>query len=210
MLAEQLRVSQTAISMRLHTWGRFKRSENGCCMNWTIGRWSDAKTHAKFCLPDKKESRSCIGLWQAMKSGSIFKILNVRNLGLIPPNHQHLPQDQIASEDDAVRLMGSGGCHLLRAVKTWKLLMLTATNNWSNYTVLCVKKGRIIGKDMTNWFSSTTTHHCTRQQRPKLLGDTHWEVLPHPLLIRPGTFTCFRRWATRWATLRFLRRWLDE
>ena len=40
----------------------FKRSENGCRMNWTIGRWSDAETHAKFCLPDKKESLSCIGL----------------------------------------------------------------------------------------------------------------------------------------------------
>jgi len=74
-------------------WRRFKRSENGCHMNWTIGWWSDAKTHAKFCLPDKKKSRSCIGLWQAMKSGSIFKILNARNLGLIQPNHQHLPQD---------------------------------------------------------------------------------------------------------------------
>ena len=49
------------------SWGRFKRSENGCRMNWTIGRWSDAKTHAKFCLPDKKVSCSCIELWQAMK-----------------------------------------------------------------------------------------------------------------------------------------------
>ena len=88
-------------------WGRFKRSENGCRMNWTIGRWSDAKTHAKFCLPDKKESLSCIGLWQAMKSGSIFRILNARNLELIPPNHQHLPQDQIVSENDAVRLVSS-------------------------------------------------------------------------------------------------------
>jgi len=48
-----------------------------------------------------------------MKSGSIFKIQNARNLGLIPPNYQHLPQDQIASEDDVVHLMGSGGCHLL-------------------------------------------------------------------------------------------------
>ena len=79
-------------------WGKFKRSENGCRMNWTIGRWSDAKTHAKFCLPDKKESRSYIGLWQAMKCGFIFRILNARNLELIPPNHQHLPQDQIASD----------------------------------------------------------------------------------------------------------------
>ena len=80
-------------------WRRFKRSENECRMNWTIGRWSDAKTHAKFCLPDKKESRSCIRLWQAMKSGSIFRILNARNLGLIPPNHQHLSQDQISSDE---------------------------------------------------------------------------------------------------------------
>jgi len=30
-----------------------------------------------------------------MKSGSIFRILSARNLGLIPLNHQHLPQDQI-------------------------------------------------------------------------------------------------------------------
>ena len=37
-------------------WGRFKRSKNGCRINWTIGRWSDAKTHPKFCLPDKRKS----------------------------------------------------------------------------------------------------------------------------------------------------------
>ena len=103
-------------------WGRFKRSENGCRMNWTIGRWSDAKTHAKFCLPDKKESRSCIGLWQAMKSGSIFRILNARNLGLIPSIDPiiniFLKIKSLRTKDDAVRLVRSGGCHL-RAVKTW-------------------------------------------------------------------------------------------
>jgi len=87
-------------------WGRFKRSENGCRMNWTIGRWSDAKTHAKFCLPDKKESRFCIGLWQAMTSESIFRILNARNLELIPPNHQ-FPQNQIVS--DGRRCCAFGG-----------------------------------------------------------------------------------------------------
>ena len=98
-------------------WGRFKRSENGYCMNWTIGTWSE--THAKFCLPNKKESRSCIGLWQAMKSGSIFRILNARNLGWIPPNHQHLPQDQIASNGRWCYAFGGIRCHLLRAVKIW-------------------------------------------------------------------------------------------
>ena len=90
------------------TWGRFKRSENGCRMNWMIGRWSDAKTHAKFCLPDKKESCSCIGLWQAMKSGSIFRILNARNLGLIPPNNIFLKIKLLRTEDDAVCLVESG------------------------------------------------------------------------------------------------------
>jgi len=73
-------------------WGRFKRFEKWMPHELN-DRQMDAKTHAKFCLPDKKESRSCIGLWQAMKNGSIFRILNARNLGLIPPNHQHLPQD---------------------------------------------------------------------------------------------------------------------
>jgi len=33
MLAEQLGVSQAAISMRLHAMRRFKRSENGCRLN---------------------------------------------------------------------------------------------------------------------------------------------------------------------------------
>ena len=141
-------------------WGRFKRSENGYRMNWKIGRWSDAKTHAKFCLPDKKERRSCIGLWQAMKSGSIFRILNARNLGLIPPNHQHLPQDQIAS-DDAVRLVGSGGCHLLRAV------------NAHRYHQQLIKLHRALREKRPHYrkrhdkLISTTTPHRTRQQWSK-------------------------------------------
>ena len=61
-----------------------------------IGKWvphelndRQMEWHQNTCqiLLAKKESRFCIGLWQAMKSGSIFRILNARNLGLIPPNH---------------------------------------------------------------------------------------------------------------------------
>ena len=144
LLVEQLGVSQVAISMRLHARGRFKRSENGCRMNWTIGRWSDTKTHAKFCLPDKKENRSCVGLWQAMKNGSIFRILNVRNWGWSCPTINIFLKTKSLRTENAVRLVRSGGCHLLRAVKTWKPLMLTATT--VNSIVLCVKKGRIIGR----------------------------------------------------------------
>ena len=66
-------------------------------------------------------------------------------------------------------------------------------------------------KDMTSWFSSTTTHHRTRQQWSKLLEDTQLgSATPSRLLTRPGTF-----WLSfvfvdgsraHWAALRFLRR----
>jgi len=84
-----------------------------------------------------------------------------------------------------------------------KLLMLIATINWSNCTVLCVKKDRIIGKDMTSWFFSTTTYHHTRQQ---WLTKTTWRhstrklCYPIPLTHQTWhllTILCFRRWATR-------------
>ena len=116
----------------------------------------------------------------------------------------------LRTEDDAVRLLGSGGCHLLRAVNLVKLLMLTATtNNWSNCTVLCMKKGHIIGKDMTSWFSSTTTHYRTRQQWPKTTcrystGKCYPIPLTHQTWHLLTVFICFRRWAT--SSLRFLRR----
>jgi len=85
-------------------------------------------------------------------------------------------------------------------------------NHWSNCTVLCVKKGRIIGKDMTSWFSSTTTHHRTRQQWSK----TTWrhstgKCYPIPLthqiwhLLTITVFVAGHERA-RWAALRFLRR----
>ena len=61
MLAEQLGVSQAAISMRLHVMGKDQK----------IGKWvpqlndrqmKRRQNTCKFCLPDKKESCSCIGL----------------------------------------------------------------------------------------------------------------------------------------------------
>jgi len=99
-----------------------------------------------------------------------------------------------------------------------KLLMLTAiTNNWSNCIVLCVKKGCIIGKDMTSWFSSTT-HHRTRQQWSKTIWRySTGKCYPIPLTHQTWyllTITCFRRWATL-AKRHFdyyedVRKWLDE
>jgi len=61
MLAEQLDVFQAAISMRLHAMGKVQKIRKWVPHELN-DRQSDAKTHAKFCLPNKKESRSCIGL----------------------------------------------------------------------------------------------------------------------------------------------------
>ena len=113
------------------------------------------------------------------------------------PNHQHLPQDQIASEDVVVRL-GSEGCHLLRAVKTCETVahryyqqLIKLHRAWKK-----AAEKTFIGKDMTSWFSSTTTHI---NNGPKLLGHSTGKC-PIPLTHQTWhllTITCFRRWATR-------------
>ena len=98
-----------------------------------------------------------------------------------------------------------------------KLLMFTATiNNWSNCTMLCVKKGRIIGKDMTSWFSSTTTHHRTRQQWSKITW-RYWKVLPHPAyspVLAPSDYHLFSSMSHALAERYFdsyedVRKWLE-
>jgi len=122
-IAEQLDVSQAAISMWIHAIE--KRSENGCRMNWTIGRWSDAKTHTKFCLPDKKESRSCIGLWQAMKSGSIFRILNTRNLDPAQPSTSSSRPNRFGRKTMLYVWWDQEGIIYYELLNLVKLLMLT-------------------------------------------------------------------------------------
>ena len=200
-------------------WGRFKRSENGCHMNWTLGRWSDAKTHAKFCLSDKKESHSCIELWQAMKSRSIFRILNAKNLGLIPPNHQHLPQDQIERKTMLCVWWDQEG------VIYYELLKPGETVNAHGYHQQLIKLHRALREKSAlsekTWQADfpilATTHHCTRQQWSK----TTWRhstgswVLPHPAYspdLAPSDYHLFSSMGhgAHWAALRFLRRWLDE
>jgi len=77
--------------------------------------------------------------------------------------------------------------------------MLTATtNNWSNCTVLCVKKGRIIGKDKLIFLHDNVPSHTSTMVQNYLLETLNWEVPSfthqtwHLLII-----TYFRRSATR-------------
>jgi len=96
--------------------------------------------------------------------------------------------------------------------------MLTATTNnqnWSNCTVLCVKKGRIIRKDMTSWFSSTTTHYRIRQQWSKTTWRLNWEVLPHPTYspdLAPSDYHLFSMGhaLAEWHFDSYIRKWIDE
>ena len=56
VLAKQSGVSQAAISTRLHAMGKVQKI--GKWMPHELNnRWSDAKTHAKFCLLDKSLAR---------------------------------------------------------------------------------------------------------------------------------------------------------
>ena len=96
MLAEQLGISQVVISMWWGTTCHGEGSKDRVSHKLNDRQMERRQNTCQILLADKKESRSCIGLWQAMKSESIFRILNAKNLGLIPPNHQHLPQYQIA------------------------------------------------------------------------------------------------------------------
>jgi len=79
-----------------------------------------------------------------------------------------------------------------------------------------MKKGCIIGKDMTNAFSSTTTHHRTRQQWSKLFGETRLES-PHPYSpdLAPSDYHLFSSMDHALAERHFdsyedVRKWLDE
>ena len=72
-LAEQLSVSQQAVSNRLREMGKIQK----------VGRWipHELKTHVKFCSNDTKESRFCIVSLLDMKSGYILKIPSAKNHG---------------------------------------------------------------------------------------------------------------------------------
>jgi len=115
----------------------------------------------------------------------------------------------LRTEDDAVRLVESGECHLLRAVKTWwNLLMLT--NNWSNCTALHEKRphyrkrhDKLIflhdnapSHTLTKW-SKITWRHSTRKCYLIPLAHQTWHLLS-------SVFVDGLR--ARWVALRFLRR----
>jgi len=123
-------------------------------------------------------------------------------------------------KDDAVCLMGSGGCHLLWTVKTW--WTVNAHRYHQQLIKLCVKnsawkKAALSKKTRLTWFSFTTTHHGTHQQWFKTWRHSTGKCYPIPLTYQTWhllTIT-FHRWATRFTERHFdsyedVRKWLDE
>jgi len=151
-----------------------------------------------------------------MKSESIFRILNARNLGLIPPNHQHLPQDQIAS--DGRRYCAFGG---IRRVLSIMMLKPGETVNAHRYhqqliklhRALCEKKPHYRKRHDKLIFLHENAPSHTSTMIQNYLETLNWEV-PHPAyspdLHQTGTFWLSPVFVdgprARWAALRFLRR----
>jgi len=117
----------------------------------------------------------------------------------------------LQTEDDAVRLVGSGGCHLL-------LLKPGETVNAHRYHQQLIKLHRALNKkrphyrkrhDKLIFLNDNAPSHVNNG--PKLLGDTQLgSATSSRLLTRPGTFWLSPVFVdgpcARWAALRFLRR----
>jgi len=152
-----------------------------------------------------------------MKSGSIFRILNARNLGLIPPNHQHLPQDQIAS--DGRRCCVFGG---IRRVSSTTLLKLDETVNAHQQLI---KLHRALREKRPHYqkrhdkviflHDNAPSHTLIVVQNLETLN---WEVLPHPAYspdLAPSDYHLFSSMRHALPERHFnsyenVRKWLDE
>ena len=117
MLAEQLGVSQAAISIRLHAMEKVQK----------IGKWvphelNDRQMKRNTCqilLARQKRKSFLHRIVTGDEKWIYFRILKQEILGWSRLTiNIFFKAKSLRTEDDAVRL-GSEGCHLLRAVKTW-------------------------------------------------------------------------------------------
>jgi len=116
-----------------------------------------------------------------MKSESIFRILNPKNLGLIPPNI-FLKIKSLRTEDDAVRLLGSG------CIIYYELLKPGETVNTHRYHQQLIKLHRALREKRLHYqkrhdkliFLHDNAPSHTSIIVQNYLETLNWEVLPHP------------------------------
>ena len=197
------------------TWERFKRSENGCRMNWTIGRWSDAKTHAKFCLSRQK------------RKSFLHRIVTGDEKWIYFQN----PKRKKSWVDPAQLTSSSKSNHFGRktmlcvwwdqeGVIYYKLKKSGETVKAHRYHQQLIKfrapcsawkKAVLSEKTWQADFPPRQRTIAHVNNDPKLLGDTQLgNATPSRLLTRLGTFWLSPVFVdgprARWAALRFLRR----
>ena len=154
-----------------------------------------------------------------MKSGSIFRILNARNLRLISPN-QHLSQDQIAS--DGRRCCAFGG---IRRVIYYELLKPGETVNAHRYHQQLIKLYRALREIRPHYrkrhdkliflHDNAPSHTSTMVQN--YLETLNWEVLPRPAYspdLAPSDYHLFSSMGHALAERHFdsyedVRKWLE-
>ena len=120
-LAEQLSVSQQAVSNRLGE-GRFRKLADECHMNWTKDRWRGAKTHVTFCSNtiQKKVILASYRYWR-WKVDFFLESQAQKIMGK-PRRTIHIDRktESLWQEDDALCLVGPEGCGLLWVIEAWR------------------------------------------------------------------------------------------
>jgi len=112
-----------------------------------------------------------------------------------------LKTKSLRTEDDAVRLVGLGGCHLLRAVKTWwNCSRLPPTTD----QIAPCSAWKKVASEKT-WQADFPPRQRTiaSMMVQNYLETLNWEA-PYPAYspdLHFLTITCFRRWATLNSTL---------
>ena len=122
-----------------------------------------------------------------MKSRSIFRILNARNLELIPPNNQHLPQDQFGRKTMLCVWWDQEGAIYYEPGETV---------NAHHYHQQLIKLHRALREKRPHYQKRHEVNFPPRQRTityvnngPKLLGDTQLRsATSSRFLTRPGTF----------------------
>ena len=204
---------KVAISMRLHVMGKVQK----------IGKWvphelNDRQMERRqntchILLAIQKRKLFLHRIVTGDEKWIYFQNPKRKKSWVDPANHQHLPQDQIAS--DGRRCCVFGG---IRSVIYYELLKPGKTINAHRYHQQLIKLHRALHEKRPHYRKrhdkliflrdNTPLHMSTMVQN--YLETLNWEVLLHPAYspdLAPSDYHLFSSMGhVRWAALRFLRR----
>jgi len=162
-LAESLRVTQQAVSVRLRAGNDSKTRKLGAL--WTEETRETLKgdfSLANSWFKDNKEKVFCIGLWLEMRSGYSMTTSRRKNITLSPVNRCHRPQHQHHSRTFMIRRKlyiwwNQKNLVYCKLLKPGDFIMAIGIGyNWFVWAVHCEKNGRNTNKDMIKFFFTTT------------------------------------------------------